>query len=726
MKQLKSFYFYRKIITAFIIINMISIITVSIILSLFFLQGSRKEQRGAMEAIVSGVETVITDMYDNILPTVNYMLTFKNIGDFMNTHDIDRVTEARLLNDLSRLEIADSRVNYIGVVNTLTERYIGTRGVYSGLEPEILNCMESEVMLECFFRQVPLDANIDTSPRADVLTFVYKPGGVYEQGLIIIDITLDSLIAKMPLAKPVAMFIIKDGEILLSSSDGESNTYDKEIMAVVPDMDSEALWYDVQSLKHEKFEIASVKTENQGLTIVCYRPGTGIGSAISKVVFPVLAVDALLLLAGVGISFLMASRVYKPLGQLYRQISTHSSVLEKSTKDMSVNLSTYWLKGVARGEILPEQEEIPQQCVYAFEEGCYRVILLWMTHYSQYENRYCAKDRGIIEFAMGNILEEMIDGCVSPLIRTDKNCWMFLLKCHPGPLSELVLLGIKDVQQNFKKYMSLTVNICIGPFIENWRQIPESYKLALAGKKKQLYLGEGCIIDAEYDYGRRPLEYPCKTVLRLGNCIAAGNREQGNESLLELFGRLERTTANDIIKTTVKVCFELMEKYSRQGSPLREYSYEKLLALVSDMESMDEVKSLLTAFTEQLFKENEKSDNVGEEDYVQAAVAYIGENFSDTDLNVEKIADIIGITPSYFGKLFAREMHKSCIDYIQEVRMENAARLLYETQLTVRDISIQVGVSNVNYFYSLFKKKYMVTPVQYRKSVKGKAKNDKG
>ena len=43
-------------------------------------------------------------------------------------------------------------------------------------------------------------------------------------------------------------------------------------------------------------------------------------------------------------------------------------------------------------------------------------------------------------------------------------------------------------------------------------------------------------------------------------------------------------------------------------------------------------------------------------------------------------------------------MHQSCIDYIQEVRMENAAALLKETQLPVKEISLKVGVSNVNYF----------------------------
>lgn len=55
--------------------------------------------------------------------------------------------------------------------------------------------------------------------------------------------------------------------------------------------------------------------------------------------------------------------------------------------------------------------------------------------------------------------------------------------------------------------------------------------------------------------------------------------------------------------------------------------------------------------------------------------------------------------------------------------MENAAALLKETQLPVKEISLKVGVSNVNYFYSLFKKKYSMTPVQYRRSVREEKKD---
>ena len=120
-----------------------------------------QEQRETLKAAVSGVDTVMDSLYDNILPTVNYVLTFKNAGNFMNTDHIDRVLEAKLLNNLNRLEIADSRVNYIGLVNLSAGRYIGTRA-YIGIEPEILNWgnrADTGMFQERF-----LNANIDSSP----------------------------------------------------------------------------------------------------------------------------------------------------------------------------------------------------------------------------------------------------------------------------------------------------------------------------------------------------------------------------------------------------------------------------------------------------------------------------------------------------------------------------------------------------------------------------------
>ena len=113
--------------------------------------------------------------------------------------------------------------------------------------------------------------------------------------------------------------------------------------------------------------------------------------------------------------------------------------------------------------------------------------------------------------------------------------------------------------------------------------------------------------------------------------------------------------------------------------------------------------------------EEQKKDRPGEGNPIAFAQNYIQENYSRADLSVEYLARLVDLSPAYFGKQFYSILRVSCSDYIADLRLENAAKLLRETSLTVQENSERVGVGSINYFYRLFKKKYGETPVNYRK-----------
>lgn len=56
--------------------------------------------------------------------------------------------------------------------------------------------------------------------------------------------------------------------------------------------------------------------------------------------------------------------------------------------------------------------------------------------------------------------------------------------------------------------------------------------------------------------------------------------------------------------------------------------------------------------------------------------------------------------------------------FLMSVRLENAQRLLKESNLVVSDIALQCGFDNISYFHSSFKKEMGVTPMEYRQQYK--------
>jgi YesN/AraC family two-component response regulator len=104
------------------------------------------------------------------------------------------------------------------------------------------------------------------------------------------------------------------------------------------------------------------------------------------------------------------------------------------------------------------------------------------------------------------------------------------------------------------------------------------------------------------------------------------------------------------------------------------------------------------------------------QDVMGSVINYIHEKYSEMDLSVNTITDRFVISPSYFSRIFNEFTGNSFPDYINNLRLEKAKEML--TQNSVKEISeigYSVGYRSNTYFASSFKKRYGVTPSEFRK-----------
>lgn len=93
--------------------------------------------------------------------------------------------------------------------------------------------------------------------------------------------------------------------------------------------------------------------------------------------------------------------------------------------------------------------------------------------------------------------------------------------------------------------------------------------------------------------------------------------------------------------------------------------------------------------------------------------AYIGEHYNE-NISRQELADMMFVNSDYLSRIFNKETGMPLPDYIMQVRMEEAKRLLH-TDATVSDIAIRVGIDNYSYFSTVFKKYIGMTPMEYRR-----------
>ena len=93
---------------------------------------------------------------------------------------------------------------------------------------------------------------------------------------------------------------------------------------------------------------------------------------------------------------------------------------------------------------------------------------------------------------------------------------------------------------------------------------------------------------------------------------------------------------------------------------------------------------------------------------------YIENHYMDK-IAIADISREVGLSQSHFMKYFKNTMGTSFIDYLNEYRLTMASRLLISSDSSILDIASEVGFENLSYFNRIFKKRYEMTPREYRK-----------
>jgi len=105
--------------------------------------------------------------------------------------------------------------------------------------------------------------------------------------------------------------------------------------------------------------------------------------------------------------------------------------------------------------------------------------------------------------------------------------------------------------------------------------------------------------------------------------------------------------------------------------------------------------------------------------FVTKAIDYVHENYGNKDLTVESMCSYLGISSAYFSTVFKRETGKTFINYLTDVRMDRAVRMLLDENEKTYVIAEAVGYSDPNYFSYAFKKKFGVSPSRYKTQQNG-------
>lgn len=133
------------------------------------------------------------------------------------------------------------------------------------------------------------------------------------------------------------------------------------------------------------------------------------------------------------------------------------------------------------------------------------------------------------------------------------------------------------------------------------------------------------------------------------------------------------------------------------------------LHLLEILNTIAESKDLIPVCKDSMIGKNEK-----ESERLCLVFDWILHNY-ERDLRVTEAAEICNMSVNAFSRFFSLRTRKTFSAYVSNMRLNKAARLLVENELSVSDICYDCGFNNISNFNRQFLKQYEVSPVKYRK-----------
>jgi AraC-like DNA-binding protein len=151
-----------------------------------------------------------------------------------------------------------------------------------------------------------------------------------------------------------------------------------------------------------------------------------------------------------------------------------------------------------------------------------------------------------------------------------------------------------------------------------------------------------------------------------------------------------------------KATIEKLNKMADQGQPMRLLSLLEMLITLSDSKDL-----------RPLLSHGYLNTNTGDTKKINQVFEFILKNYKE-EIYANQIASRLNMSTASFSRYFKKHTGKTVSDYITEIRIGNACRLLIENNLTISEICYQSGFENLSNFYKHFRKIIGVIPKEYR------------
>lgn len=479
---------------------------------------------------------------------------------------------------------------------------------------------------------------------------------------------------------------------------------------------------------------------------------------LTSITAPVVAVSKWILrisFSGLALALLMSwfvsRRIYSPVERLvglltggkgsegsdefdlfekqWHHLTSESETLRSRLKEQLPALREGFFLQLAQGYLfaLRENEIAERMRHYGWEteDRRYVALMFRLTGFSNLEGRFSLGDEDLVTFAAANIIEELVKKQYDQAeIINFHNFSIGLLLAlptgHPAKWLENDLdMVCRELTQTINHIIRMQVTIAISKWIYSAKQIPHIFEEVRQAMAYRDLLDDNQIIWTEQLAKSHELQessYPFTLDKDIVNAIRSGLEEEAADLIRQFMDELSANGSTEfhIQQGMLQLLASIRYAALQSGmNPVQLFGSVNLFDQLSQIKERDEIlKWFQHKVVSVLVQEMISRQGFHFKQIVEKVIVYLREQYM-TPLSLESCADLFGTSPYTLSRAFKQIAGINFIDFLTNVRIENAKTLLRKTDMKINEVAESVGYQH-SYFNRIFKKYEGITPSQYR------------
>lgn len=358
--------------------------------------------------------------------------------------------------------------------------------------------------------------------------------------------------------------------------------------------------------------------------------------------------------------------------------------------------------------------------------GMYNLLLFRFTLGE--ENRKSGELLGEAEYAIEKLTERL--EYVFEFQRGVED-WAFLLMAdNEEQMSERVKELSKDLEEIMKNYSTIAYFGGIGQPVARLRELEESFREAERALAARFTMELNRIISVEDirmaqnvdtldDIEITSFGEIEKTRTMLEKFLNNGTEDEIDEFVDVYINELPEENLKSvlmrqyIIMDAYIVMMSFCEKIEGIEGEMQAQS-EELKNSMKTSQTLEEIKNYIRMLLKKIIGVRDTISGRRYSDIIEIAKDQIRKTYMSDEISLNTIAAEAGMSPSYFSSIFSKEMGKTFVEYLTEIRMDRAKELLMCSSMKTSEIGYEVGYKDPHYFSYIFKKTQNCTPKEFR------------